>query len=79
MPPAPTPVPPPKPGLLSREAVGVWFFGLGALGLLRAWMRTARHGAFEADAIGLLWWIGSALLAAAGALRIWRAVRRERG
>lgn len=62
-------------GLLARGAVGFWFLGLGLLGLVRGWMRATRHGPFEADAITLMWLIGSALLTLMGALRIWRAVR----
>jgi len=77
MPPSPAPAPPPpKPGLLSREALGVWFLGLGALGLVRGWMRAARHGAFETDTVSVLWLAGSALLVVVGAVRIWRALRR---
>lgn len=66
------------PGLLSREAVGFWFLGLGALGLVRAWMRATRHGAFDADTVSLLWLFGSAALALVGAVRIWRSARRPR-
>ncbi|QWP79022.1 hypothetical protein J5226_11805 [Lysobacter sp. K5869] len=72
---------PPRPGgahLLAREALGFWFLGLGALGLLRGWMRATRHGGFETETVALLWLIGSALLAVVGALRIWRALRAGR-
>lgn len=61
--------------LFAREALGFWFLGLGLLGLVRSWMRATRHGAFDADAITLLWLIGSALLTIMGALRIWRSLR----
>ncbi|MGO1069181.1 hypothetical protein [Lysobacter sp. CA199] len=78
--PAPDPpqAPPPGGGLLSRGAVGFWFLGLGLLGLLRSWMRATRHGAFDPDAITLLWLIGSALLTVMGALRVWRTTREGR-
>ena len=32
----------PSPTLLQRCALGLWFLGLGALGLLRWWMRYSR-------------------------------------
>ncbi|ALN61451.1 putative membrane protein [Lysobacter antibioticus] len=69
------PAPQPKPGLLSRGAIGFWFLGLGVLGLVRSLMRAYRSGVFEADAITLLWLIGSILLTLMGALRVWRAWR----
>lgn len=65
---------PPQSSLLSRGAIGFWFLGLGLLGLLRSWMRATRHGAFDADAITLLWLIGSLLLTLMGALRVWRTL-----
>ncbi|KRD80406.1 hypothetical protein [Lysobacter sp. Root983] len=66
------------PSLLSRAAVGFWFLGLGALGLLRGAMRAFRHGAFAADSVTWLWLIGSALLVLAGAIAVARAARRHR-
>lgn len=73
-----TPAPSNPPGLFSRGAIGFWFLGLGLLGLVRSWMRATRHGPFDADAITLLWLIGSILLTLMGALRIWRAWREGR-
>ena len=61
-----------------RDAVGFWFFGLGLLGLVRSLMRATRGGGFDADAITLLWLIGSVLLTAMGAVRIWRSRRQGR-
>lgn len=78
MPSSPAPAPPPKSGLLRREALGLWFLGLGALGLVRAWMRATRHGGFETDTVSLLWLIGSAVLVVIGAARIWLALRSAR-
>ena len=69
----------PTPTLLSRGAVGFWFLGLGALGLLRGAMRAFRHGAFAADTITWVWLIGSALILFAGALVVVRAARSVRG
>lgn len=66
------------PSLLSRAAVGFWFLGLGALGLLRGAMRAFRHGAFAADGVTWLWLIGSAMLVVVGAIAIVRAARRHR-
>lgn len=65
-------------GLFSRGAIGFWFLGLGLLGLVRSWMRATRHGPFDADAITLLWLIGSILLTVMGALRVWRSWREGR-
>ncbi|ALN58961.1 hypothetical protein GLE_3617 [Lysobacter enzymogenes] len=78
MTPSPAPTPPPKSGLLRREALGFWFLGLGALGLVRAWMRATRHGGFETDTVSLLWLIGSAVLVVISAARIWRTLRSAR-
>lgn len=85
MPPPPAAPPPPsspqaRPSsrLISREALGFWFLGLGALGLVRGWMRATRHGDFDTETVGLLWLAGSALLVLIGAVRIWRAVRAGR-
>lgn len=85
MPPSPAPPPPPSSPqarppsrLISREALGFWFLGLGALGLVRGWMRATRHGGFDTETVGLLWLAGSALLVLVGAVRIWRALRIAR-
>ncbi|RDZ29243.1 hypothetical protein [Lysobacter silvisoli] len=72
------PAPSASPSLLARGALGFWFLGLGALGLLRGAMRAFRHGAFAADGTTWIWLIGSALLADYGAwavLRAWRSGR----
>ena len=66
------------PSLLARGAVGFWFLGLGALGLLRGAMRAFRHGPFAADTITWVWLIGSAILVLVGALAIARVTRRRR-
>ncbi|MET4726646.1 hypothetical protein ABIE09_000417 [Lysobacter enzymogenes] len=85
MPPSPAPPPPPSSPqagppsrLISREALGFWFLGLGALGLVRGWIRATRHGGFDTETVGLLWLAGSALLVLVGAVRIWRALRIAR-
>ena len=72
------PAPPPPSGKPSRDAVGFWFLGLGLLGLVRSLMRANRNGSFDADAITLLWLIGSILLTAMGTLRLWRSWREGR-
>ncbi|UHQ22175.1 hypothetical protein LVB77_16105 [Lysobacter sp. 5GHs7-4] len=68
----------PTSSLLSRGAVGFWFLGLGALGLLRGAMRAFRHGPFAADAVTWVWLIGSALILLAGAVVVVRAARSMR-
>lgn len=70
--------PAPQTSLLVRGAVGFWFLGLGALGLLRGAMRAFRHGSFAADTVAWIWLIGSAIVALAGVLAIARAARNRR-
>lgn len=63
----------PVPGRRRRpDALGLWFLGLGLLGLIRAWMRSTRHDGADIDTIALLWWAGSALVAMVGIVRLWR-------
>ena len=61
------------PSLLQRSALGLWFLGLGALGLLRWWMRHARDaGSAATDPVMQVWWWGSlaiAVLASCGHLQ----------
>ncbi len=70
-----------SPTLLQRSALGLWFLGLGALGLLRWWMRYARDPAATGDAVMQAWLWGSLLIAVLGSVWIARAIaahRRER-
>ncbi|MDR0183182.1 hypothetical protein [Lysobacter arvi] len=64
--------------LLQRCALGLWFLALGALGLLRWWMRYARDAQVFADAVMHIWLWGSLALAAIGLIWIARAVAAHR-
>lgn len=67
------------PSLLQRSALGLWFLGLGALGLLRWWMRHARDaGSAATDPVMQVWWWGSLAIAVLGAVWIARAVAAHR-
>lgn len=61
-----TAMPPAPPTLLQRCALGLWFLGLGALGLLRWWMRHARDAEAATDVVMQVWWWGSLVLIAIG-------------
>ncbi|MBU8976475.1 MULTISPECIES: hypothetical protein [unclassified Lysobacter] len=58
------------PTLLHRCALGLWFLGLGALGLVRWWMRYARDARIWSDAVMHVWLWGSLLIMVIGALWI---------
>ena len=71
----------PASSLLQRCALGLWFLGLGALGLLRWWMRYARDAGATSDPVMQAWLWGSLAIAALGGGWIARAIaahRRER-
>ncbi|QGW65959.1 hypothetical protein GOY17_14225 [Lysobacter soli] len=57
--------------LLQRCALGLWFLGLGALGLLRWWMRYLRDAQVFSDVVMHVWLWGSLGLVAVGA--VWTA------
>ncbi|MBF6022738.1 hypothetical protein [Lysobacter niastensis] len=63
---------------LRRHALGLWFCGLGLLGLLRCWMRIARTGGFH-HTTDWLWLIGSLAVIAVGLFSIARNHRRRTG
>jgi len=72
----------PSPTLLQRCALGLWFLGLGVLGLLRWWMRYARDAHAESDPVMRIWLWGSVALVVLGAVWAIRAVAtrmREHG
>jgi len=64
----------PTPTLLQRCALGLWFLGLGALGLLRWWMRYSRDMQAESDPVMQVWLWGSVALVVVGTLWAIRAV-----
>lgn len=61
---------------LSQHALGLWFLGLAALGLLRFWMgwREADGAALAID--GWLWLAGGAACTAVGCLALIRSRHR---
>lgn len=61
-----------SPTLLQRSALGLWFAGLGVLGLARWAMRHARDGSASDIAIHA-WLFGSLALTALGAWLLARA------
>jgi hypothetical protein len=58
---------PQTPTLLQRCALGLWFLGLGALGLLRWWMRYSRDAQAGSDPVMQVWLWGSVALVLLGA------------
>lgn len=71
---------PPAPlTLLQRCALGLWFLGLGALGLLRWWMRHARDAdTATTDPVMQVWGWGSLALIVIGAVWTGRAIAVHR-
>jgi hypothetical protein len=64
--------------LLQRSALGLWFLGLGALGLVRWWMRHARDAQADADRVMQLWLGGSVGLLLLGGWLLVRALYTSR-
>ena len=60
-----------------RFALGLWFLGLGVLGLVRYGMKAARDAEFASDAVAWLWLTGSVVVCLIGIVEIAR-VRRHR-
>ncbi len=58
---------------LARYALGLWFLGIAALGLVRWWMKVGREGANTQAPDVILWLAGSILLAIVGLVALWRA------
>ena len=62
---------------MRRYAIGLWFCGIAALGLLRWWMKVVRENG-AADALDAkLWLAGAVVFAGAGAWTLWRTWRRQ--
>jgi hypothetical protein len=69
---------PPPSSLLQRSALGLWFLGLGALGLVRWWMRHARDAQADSDPVMQLWLGGSIGLLLLGGWLLVRALYTPR-
>lgn len=72
-----TPVPDHKSRGIARYALGLWFCGIGVLGLLQFYLRAFEDGVFLPSTIAWLWLAGAALVIAIGVATILRAARRR--
>ena len=63
-------------GHLSKHALGLWFLGLAALGLLRFWMEWREAGDAPLPIDGWLWLAGGGICAAVAAIAL---IRPRRG
>ena len=67
----------PRRRSLRRFALGLWFLGLGVLGLLRYGMKAARDAEVTSDPVAWLWLMGSVAVFVIGIIDIAR-VRKHR-
>lgn len=58
---------------LARHALGLWFLGLGALGLLRWWLKIGRDGGSVHAPDAMSWLAGSIAMATIGLVALWRS------
>lgn len=62
---------------MRRYAIGLWFIGIAALGLMRWWMKVVRENG-AADALDAkLWLAGALVFALVGGWMLWRAWRQR--
>lgn len=66
------------PSLLQRSALGLWFLVLGALGLVRVYLRYVRDAQAAGDTVMQLWLVGSLLVLAFGVWLLVRALSAHR-
>lgn len=73
--------PAPKPGTrrLARYGLGLWFCGVGALGLLQFYLRAFDDGVFQPGAIAWLWLAGAVVVVVIGVAAIVHAARHRPG
>ncbi len=64
-----------KPPGRRADPLGLWLCGLGALGLVRAWLVLVREGA-TTDPVGWAWLGGSLLMAGIGIALLAHGLRR---
>ena len=62
---------------LRRFALGLWFLGLGVVGLLRYGMKAVRDAGITSDPVAWLWLAGSVMVCVIGIIDIAR-VRKHR-
>jgi hypothetical protein len=60
----------------SKYALGLWFLGVAALGLLRFWMEWREAGGAPLPADAWLWLVGSLVCAVPAVIAFWKARRR---
>ena len=63
---------------LRRFALGLWFLGLGVLGLLRYGMKAARDADIASDPVAWLWLAGSVVVCVIGIIDIARVHKHSR-
>jgi hypothetical protein len=59
-------------GWFARNALGLWFVAIAALGFVRWWMKVAREDAVANAPDVALWLAGSIAMAAIGLISLWR-------
>lgn len=64
---------PPPRAWVARNALGLWFLGIAALGFMRWWMKVGREAASAQAPDASLWLAGSIAMAAIGLVALWRA------
>jgi hypothetical protein len=64
--------------LWSRHALALWFSGLGALGLLRFWLKLQRSGNAALTVDGWLWLGGALACLLVAAIAVLRSARNPR-
>lgn len=62
----------------SRHALGLWFLGVAAIGLLRFWMEHREAGAAPLAADAWLWLAGGATCGLAGTVALLRSLHDRR-
>jgi hypothetical protein len=68
----------PRRPALRRFALGLWFLGLGVLGLLRYGMKAARDADIASDPVAWLWLTGSVVVCVIGIIDIARVHKHSR-
>jgi len=63
---------PTRRGWLARQALGLWFVGIAALGFMRWWQKTGSDASVAQAPDVVLWLAGSIAMAAIGLVALWR-------
>lgn len=62
----------PRRPWLARQALGLWFLGIAALGFLRWWQKTGSDASAGHAPDVVLWLAGSIAMTAIGLVALWR-------